>query len=231
MDDRSTSSNNVQALPEAEQVRCVACKQEIPAGASVCSICKSYQTPWKNTIQYFSGIVALAAIVITAATWVVGITRTSLFYRDDVRLISASTLGSAVVVNLGDGEVYISHLVLTMPSRSTNVKVYRVVFEERLPPGQFIKREFLPKGKIAEGEHYFVRGLSAAEFEDRIRLATNGESCFELAFFSSADPYFRELSQMLGPKANIFNVGGYLSTGDLAQRHHFSSRLVGPVFY
>jgi hypothetical protein len=55
--------------PATQTTRCITCKQEILAGASLCSVCKSYQRPWKNHLLYFSGIAVMIALVVSAATW------------------------------------------------------------------------------------------------------------------------------------------------------------------
>jgi len=213
--DQQSASNCPAALAEPEKTRCVACKQEIPAGASICSVCKSYQNPWKNSVQWFAGIATLIVLIFTGCTWLWGVARTTLFYRDDVRLISASSLGSAVVANFGDGEIYVSHLLLTMPGRSADWRSQRLVFEERLPAGQFMRREF---PKIEEGNHLFVRGLKGDEFEDRVRKAANKDSCLELVFFSASDKALRELQQFAGPTLNTFVVGGYLEYWGLTSK-------------
>ena len=82
--DQQSSSTCLTALAEPEKTRCVACKQEIPRGASICSVCKSYQSSWKNTVQYVAGLVTLLVLIVTACTWLWGAARTTLFYRDDV---------------------------------------------------------------------------------------------------------------------------------------------------
>jgi hypothetical protein len=196
-------------LPEAHTTRCVACKQEIPAGASLCSVCKSYQRPWKNHLLYISGIAAMIALIVSATFWLWGNGRVLLgLGRDDVRLITANTLSSAVIVNRGDREVFVSHLLLTMPGRSAGWLAPRLDFEERLPVGQFLRREF-PRPKIEDNAE-FVRGLNAEEFEKLITRAANGDPCLELVFFVASDSFLRELSQMAGPRLNTLKVGGYL---------------------
>ena len=202
-----------QALQTKKLTQCVVCKQDIPESASVCSICKSYQHRWLNWLQYISGVTALIVVTISAIAWLWGNVRTAFWYRDDVQIISANTLTSAVVVNRGDGEVFISHLIFTMPGRNSNWSAPRLVFEERLPAGQFVRREF-PKSKLDSG--YFVRGISNADFENLIARAANGDPCFELAFFERSDSLLNELQQA-SPTLNRFEVGGYLQYWGLSK--------------
>lgn len=190
---------------------CVACKQDIPIGASICSICKSHQRPWKNSLQFISGMAAMIVLTVSAITWLWGNARTAFWYRDDVRLLSANTLASAVVANRGDGEVFVSHLIFTMPGR-TSWSSPRLLFEERIPPGQFIRREF-PRTKIQGGD--FVRGVEKAEFEKLIARAVTGDKCVELVFYDGSDSSFLELREMAGKTLNTFEVGGYLQYWNL----------------
>jgi hypothetical protein len=195
--------------PAVQTTRCVACKQEIPAGASLCSICKSYQRPWKNHLLYISGMAAMVALAVSAAVWLFGNARALLgFHHDDVRLVSANTLGSAVVANRGDLEVFVSHLLLFMPGRSADWQAPRLVFEERLPVGQFLRREF-PKPRLEELAE-FVRGRDTADFESLVHRAANGDQCLELTFLVAQDSFLRELNQMAGPTLNTFDVAGCL---------------------
>jgi hypothetical protein len=187
--------------------RCVACKQTIPTCATICSVCKSYQRPWKNTVQYIAGIATVAILIASGMTWLWGNARGIFWYREDVRLVSANSMGSAVVVNRGDGEVFVSHLLFTMPGRSADWVARRLVFEEKLPPGQFIRREF-PRPKMDDVQ--FVRGLKADEFEKLIVRAATGDPCYDLVFFEASDPLLHELTTMAGMTLNTFEVGGYL---------------------
>ena len=53
-----------------------------------------------------------------------------LFYRDDVRVISANTLGSAVVVNRGDGEAFVENLSRAI--YSAEIPTIEVARQERI---------------------------------------------------------------------------------------------------
>ena len=151
----------------------------------------------------------MIALLIAAAFWLWGNGRVLLgLARDDVRLISANTLDSAVVVNRGDREVYVSHLLLIVPGRSADWQAPRLIFEERLPVDQFLRREF-PRARLQE-QAEFVRGLDSADIEKLVSRAANGDLCLELAFFLDRDSLLRELKQMAGPTLNTFEVGGYL---------------------
>lgn len=188
--------------------RCVACKQEIPSSASLCSICKSYQRSWKNHLQYSAGIATLAVLILSGSAWLVDKAHKTFFSRDDVRVVGCNTLGSAVIVNRGDREVFLSHLLLWMPGRTSNWVAPDLPINESLPPGQFLKRDY--SFSRIKGTAYFVRGLSADEFQKQIERATNGDPCVEVAFYSSVDGNLPVLQTMATPTLNTFEVAGYL---------------------
>lgn len=204
-----------QASPKASSTqlgidvfRCVACKQEIPVGASLCSHCKSYQHVWKNHLQYGAGIATLTVLVITAWSWLYLNAVKPIWHHEDVRLISSNSLRSAVVANRGDVEVFVSHMLLYMPGRSSSWEAKRLDFEEVLPPGKISRRDFPPASITGSAE--FVRGLNSADFEKLLVRASNGDSCFELVFFDAKDTFFRDLKKMAGERLNTFEVAGYL---------------------
>src|ERR1700693_5462790 len=97
LSDPNSSERAIQTRP------CVACGQNIPASASLCSVCRSHQKSWKNHAQYFSGLAALFAVIFASITWLWATARPLVWYRDDVRLVSVNSLDSAVVRNRGDG--------------------------------------------------------------------------------------------------------------------------------
>lgn len=187
--------------------KCVACLQLIPAGATICSVCKSYQRPWKNSLQYFSGIAALVLLIASAFTWLVGNGRAAFWQRDDVSLVSASTLTSAVVANRGDRDVFVSNLIFTMPGRTADWLAPTVAFDEKISPGQFLRREF-SKPRLDGGE--FIKGSNQIDFDEMIKKAANGDRCLELTFFERSDYLLAQLMQMSGGSLNTFDVGGYL---------------------
>jgi hypothetical protein len=203
---------NLSAPDSSEQAiqtkPCVACGQNIPASASLCSVCRSYQKSWKNHAQYFSSLAALFAVIFASITWLWATARPLIWYRDDVRLVSVNSLDSAVVRNRSDGEIFLSHLLVTMHGRSGIWRAWGLEFGEHVSPGQFIRKEF-PKPKIDGGD--FVRGMKDAEFEVLVSEAANGAPCTELVFFGAADSFLRDLRVMAGPTLNTFPVSGYLA--------------------
>jgi hypothetical protein len=188
---------------------CVACKQEIAAGASLCPVCKSYQRRWKNSVQYFAGIVALLSLSVSAVIWVSTKVYSEFFSRSNLHLIECNSLKSAVIVNSGDAEVFISHIILFPTGKPPEWTAPRLDFGEVLAPGQFLKKEF-PADRI-QGTAIFVRGLDDGQFQKLMARAAATDPCVEAAFFAEGDSFLQELGAMAGErKPNSFEVGGFL---------------------
>lgn len=211
----SNEKSKQSAAPGAEEKQshapggnrqCISCKQKIPDGATLCSICKSHQSGWKNTLQYFAGMAALLVVAASGSGWVYANLRKALA-PDDVKLISCSTINGAVVVNRGEREVFVSRMLLYMAGRSSSWVAPELIFQESLPAGHFLQKKFAPS-KIDEGR--FIRGLNRGEFEKVLERASNHDPCLEPAFFSLNDNSLRDLESMAGPTLNTFEVAGHL---------------------
>ncbi len=188
--------------------RCVACKQEILAGAAVCPVCKSHQRRWKNHLQYFAGIVTLAALTATATTWLVGRVYAAFFAHEDIHIVECNSLESAVIVNRGHAEVFLSHMLLRMTGQRPEWTAQQLEINEKLPPGQFLKREFYP-ARI-KGKSIFVRSLNDDQFQKLIARAAAEDPCVEAAYYGEGDSGLQELLSMAGRPPNTFGVVGYL---------------------
>src|SRR5690349_16448564 len=88
---------------------CIACGSELPSTASVCSRCRQYQKAWKNRLQYWAGVSTLIVMAASALLWSATNMRRLLWPREELRLISANSMRSAVFFNQGDKEVFVSH--------------------------------------------------------------------------------------------------------------------------
>jgi len=188
---------------------CVACRQEIPLGSSLCPVCKSYQHVWKNHLQYFAGIATLVVLTISALFWVGERVWITFLSKEKVVLVACNTLDTgALIANRGDREVFISHLLVTMTGRTHDWSAPVLQVNEKLDPGQFLRAKF-PPTKIT-GSGIFVRGISSKDFESLIVRASNGDPCVEADFFSNSDTMLAELRASAGPSLNTFPVGGFL---------------------
>lgn len=207
MNDHQNLSATGSLAPAVQTKPCAACGQNIPESASFCSVCRNYQKRWKNHAQYFSSLAALIAVIFASITWLWANARPLIWYRDDVRLVSLNSMASAVVLNRSDGEIFLSHLLLTVRRPSGTWHAQALEFGQQVSPGRFARKEF-PKPRIDRGD--YVHGMGAAEFEKLVSEAENNAPCSELIFFGISDSPLRDLRTMVGPTLNTFPVSGYL---------------------
>lgn len=186
---------------------CVACRTPISRDASICPTCKSYQSNWKNRLQYFSSQITLITLTASAVFWLVTQGRVTFFPREGVAIISSNTAGSTVFVNRGDREVFLSHLTLWIPGRTSNWSAPELIINEKLAPASFLKKDWDPP-KLKTGT--FPEGKSPADFESSITKAANGDPCYEFVFFDEHDYDLRQLREMSVGTVNLFPVAGYL---------------------
>ncbi len=209
MKTEATSSGVPKPLPTDEAKKpCVACRSEISAGASLCPVCKSYQETWKNHLQYMAGVATLIVLTVSASFWLYERIHAAYSYHENVSVVACSTMTrTAVVVNRGERNVFVSHLQLWMPGRTKDWLAPNLEINQSLAPGEFFKGEFSAP-RFDAGE--IVRGLNSADFEKLVSKAANNDPCFELEFFASFDTHYLDLVQAAGSTLNTFEVAGYL---------------------
>lgn len=93
---------------DSELTQCIACRRELPVQSSLCSRCGSYQQAWKNQLRYFSTIVGLATLFLTALVYLASAIPQlwkMLSWRDRVQVLDVSFPGEIILANIGDGDV------------------------------------------------------------------------------------------------------------------------------
>ncbi len=199
------------------------CKSQIPADASLCSICKSHQRDWQNWLQYFAGVATLIALTVSASFWLYQKIRSTYFYRENVGIVACNTLLRTVVIaNRGDRDVFVTRLQLWMSGRTSDWQSPYLEINQSVAPGQFLKAEF-PKPRLFENGE-FVRGLPQAESDALVSKAANHDPCLELDFFAGYDTHFGDIVQMAGPTLNQFPVAGNLEY--VGARHDIPVRIL-----
>jgi hypothetical protein len=180
---------------------CVACKEHIPAQASVCSHCGSYQAAWKNHLSYLASIVGIVSLVAGAVTLVITSVpelRKLVAWHDEVQLVTFASNKSISITNTGDGAVYVTHMRLTgQPPVSDAIAVTERI-ERYLEPGDLatIDRDVVL-------DNYTVAATADPERADSLLaeatlLTDNDRPCVKLIFAAPNDPGYRNFSQTLG---------------------------------
>jgi predicted nucleic acid-binding Zn ribbon protein len=50
---------------------CIACGEEIPAQAKICSKCSSHQSAWKNSLSYIASVIGVFSVVLGAIAFII----------------------------------------------------------------------------------------------------------------------------------------------------------------
>jgi len=98
-----------------QETVCIECKSIIPHGASICSICSSFQIRWKNQAKFIANIIGILSVAVALISYVISElpnVRKTIAWRDEVSVLTFIDSEITVVANTGDGEVFISHIYI-----------------------------------------------------------------------------------------------------------------------
>lgn len=90
---------------------CLACGMPISANASICPTCKSYQRPWRNTLNYFAGIAGFIAVIGSAGAFmtshVLGVVKKR-EWHDSISIAVMESKNQITLLNSGDGDILVT---------------------------------------------------------------------------------------------------------------------------
>lgn len=93
--------------------KCIECLEQLPEGAKKCAKCNSYQSSWKNHLNYSAGIVGLFSVGAGALIYLFS-QYTNIkkeFYWEDKAAVYEYVGESHVVIsNFGDGPIFVKSL-------------------------------------------------------------------------------------------------------------------------
>lgn len=95
-------------------MKCIACREEIPDRAKICSKCQSYQRAWKNHLKFFGALAGLVVLLLSASTYIT--TEVSQWLKeetwtDKIEVLDFSITNESSLLNSGDGDIFISTTV------------------------------------------------------------------------------------------------------------------------
>jgi hypothetical protein len=230
------------ASPETERERsCVHCQCEINAGATICPHCNSHQSKVKNRLIYASTITGFVTLMASALAYLYSTTKEMVTEAKTsegiiVENVSAPPL-RGVVLNVGLGEVFVSHIQFYSHDGSQSHRIGVTV-----GPGKFFSID-PPKSTEEveledERESAFYLGVPQESrfIEDMpgfLRYVSDGErDCLRERFFGSdqeeflrmRDHYQSTAEHMVAIKAS--GVITYFSSRTKGQAQHFKLELV-----
>src|SRR5712692_9363005 len=114
--------------------QCRYCASDIPIQAIQCSVCKNYQSAWRNNLLFMAGLTGFITLVAGALSFSVNQASQlykGLFWRDNLQIVEFETRTypdfRVVLSNGGDGPVWASKIILYWPGGSHPFAIDRLV--------------------------------------------------------------------------------------------------------
>lgn len=197
---------------------CIACGAKIEKGATLCSVCKSHQSKWRNNLTFFSGLTALFVLIGSLATYVystVAQARKDMFWSRQVSIVKFDSSSGMTVLNSSDNPVYISHVELSRlvyDGGTTFEKTHYETIEETIEPHKFIylshpSSDAFPKKLASQFETTYQKDVTTEKLTQSYRLLTglsDPELKFALQRYASED-------SCIQMSLHTLNDPGYLS--------------------
>jgi hypothetical protein len=204
---------------ERDTVKCVECRQPIPAGARVCRNCSSFQVRWKNDLKYISTIVgvltAIAALIVYFIT-VMPTLRKNLAWKDHIQVLEFLSNREVVLTNDGDGPVFVSHIAIEASYKTDSGKffIWTWPVSAEVQAGAIAIRQVVDEHeKTLEKSHSkFVTVDNDTQWSRALRNAGSalaveeGAKCFVRVIMSESHPLHIQARQTLGPRFRTFPV-------------------------
>lgn len=190
-------------------MKCIECKSDIQEGASLCPVCKSYQSKWsnlwRNVVPHIGIIIALFSFIASAFLYIYNTSMTVFAWKDRIRVLSFMSKGTSSYVNIGDGPIFLTDLKLITkyklqdsPSIRTESKL--VSYNRLLDKGHFLTVDednlsdyiFLGKDHIKE---YFKKKIVLGSDGTIYFTASFKELGIEVVYFDPENPMLKNIRE------------------------------------
>ena len=121
-------------LKAADTKPCAYCGSLIPSDAKLCSVCKSYQSKWRNNFVYWAGLAGLIGLLGSAFAYIIseasslrkffawnGEVKVAKFVAEDKNNFDVAAS------NVGDGSVILSSIVVEYRGGSMPYEIHKVL--------------------------------------------------------------------------------------------------------
>jgi hypothetical protein len=195
--------------PMATTKNCKACGSPIPQRAKLCPVCQTYQSRWRAFFHFFSSSTPLWVAAASLVWWAISqwpTVRILFWPREDVQVVAADPHCSAVIVNSGDYEVFVVHIMLYMTDRTRNWVAEIPVFMS-VASGKFLQ---VPAARKDDFQDVFwVRSVTDGMWEKFVDQPYSDKQCFQILLFAVNDPAFQAVVAA-APTTNRIAAGGYI---------------------
>jgi hypothetical protein len=181
-------------------VECIACRAELKSGATICPVCKTNQSSWRNTTTFLAGVVGLLALVASAATYVgsgaVALWREH-FWKDDVELIHFASAEKGLLANVGSGDIFVVQIEVYYGNSSISFNINQSIDKGKLASVEIKKhRENDPILSFLAAE----QAISPSEYARSVKL-----ECFADIFMSPNYPPVERMKKFYEPRKLVMS--------------------------
>lgn len=208
-------------------MHCVACKSELMVGATLCPVCKSYQSPVKAALYQYAAIGGLVTVIISLLTYMAATFPTiwkTLAWKDSVETIAFNSDTRLVVQNAGDGDVFVSHMFFNAGQLGFRRVVHvNKIIKER----SFLVHEIVFKDDPSD---VVTQWLTLTLSDDQWKSLTERkirpkDNCYRWIFYHQSDPHFQNMRQALKEHFRVLPVDAVLVFHSGKDGHRIEQRV------
>jgi hypothetical protein len=198
--------------------RCIACQSSLATGASVCPVCKSWQSRWRNALVFLGGSAGFLAILATAITYVTNTIYTAWSQREDAQVLQLQYPGYQIFDNAGTIPIMLSHFELYWRGQNTPV----IIGVQLEPKQMYYHADALESLRKSFPSAAYVANASGDGTAFLSKSSPDTNTCYMLVFFSNNAPEIGQLNTFFAPgKVKLATVKldaalYYYSTNDAA---------------
>jgi hypothetical protein len=214
----TSEQNQARAEPETSPTQCIACRAEIPRGATRCSTCSSDQRRWISWLQLLGAIAAGITLIMSGATYVVSSLRRLAESRQDARIevIAFASSGLKVFGNTGNRGAYIAYVKFAaeLPYKddgSSKVMIFRD--NAIVPINQTIgEGEFTSVGEFNDepSDRRLLLDFRRDRWKRIVQDAKFSEECLGVDYYVGNDAHLGVLKTTYGDALQTFPVNASL---------------------
>ena len=210
---------------------CIACQSPLARRATVCPICKSWQSRWRNALVFLGGSAGFLAILATAITYITNTIYTALSQREDAQVLQLQYPGYQIFDNSGTIPIMLSHFELYWRGQNKPI----IIGAQLEPKQMYYHADALDDLRKSFPSAAYVANASGDGTPLLPKSSADANSCYMLVFFSDNAPEIGQLNSFFAPgKVRLATVSlnaalYYYSTND-AMLHSRPFRAVA-AFY
>jgi len=168
----------VEGESKAPDKVCNACASPIDPRARLCAVCKTWQSWWRNWLPYWGGIIAVASLAASAATFAYTHLRRAPGPVVSIAVLDLANPGRISVLNTGNVDVLITHVAFNC------VRVCGVM--ETQPVAQTVKSGEVLTVPFSESKNGDGVYIDPSQWKSLMKA--NTKTHYSIFYYSENDP-------------------------------------------